>query len=97
MWFRKLASALDIPNSTTLPIYEDNEACLAIGSGNKWSQKLKHMDIKYFCVRSDVHDKRLELMPIASEDNTADAFTKGLKEQPFRKHRDAMGVFPPRA
>lgn len=92
LWLRKLSKGLEIPGMQTLKIYEDNESCLNIANGSKWSDLTKHIDIKYFAVRDDVIYKRIKVASVASANNTADLFTKPLGRIKFERFRQQMGV-----
>jgi hypothetical protein len=39
-----------------------------------------------------VSEERIEVVPVASKDNVADAFTKALERNNFTKFREMMGV-----
>ena len=76
----------------TIPIHEDNEACYHIAKGSQWSAASKHMDVMYKAICSDIEDKRVDLLPVASADNLADMFTKPLKAVLFARMRTQLGV-----
>ena len=92
LWYRKMAEALRLSTSKTITIFEDNAAASAIANGSKWSAKTKHVATRYFAVRDDVLEKRIEVLPVDTADNIADFFTKPLTRVNFEKFRDMMGV-----
>jgi hypothetical protein len=92
LWYRKMAKALRLSNCETITIYEDNAAASAIANGSKWSAKTKHVATRFFAVRDDVLEKRIEVLPVDTADNVADFFTKPLPRVKFEKFRDLMGV-----
>ena len=92
LWLRKLGQPLSISGSDSVPISEDNESCLAIASGSKWSHATKHLDVKYHALRYDVEQKKVQLAPVRSADNLADFFTKPLGRVKFEQFRAQMGV-----
>jgi hypothetical protein len=92
LWYRKLAKALRLDGSKTITIFEDNAAAAAIANGSKWSAKTKHVAVRYFAVRDDVLEKRIEVLPVDTADNIADFFTKPLERVKFEKFRELMGV-----
>ena len=47
---------------------------------------------KYHLIREIVHRGDVALSQIASEDNLADPFTKGLSQKVFDQHVEGMGV-----
>ena len=94
LWLRKLGPPLGIPGSERPRIHEDNESCLAIAKGSRWSHASKHMDVKFHAVRYDVLSNKVELVGVRSEDNLADLFTKPLARVKFEKFRELIGVVP---
>jgi hypothetical protein len=99
LWLRKMCKGLNIDTSPiggapTIIVYEDNEACLNIANGSRWSQETKHVQVKHFAVREDVRDKRVEVLRVDTAENIADMFTKALGRVKFQKFRKMMGVVP---
>ena len=91
-WLRKMHMALQMPGSSTIPIYEDNEACKNIANGSQWSNETKHVATQYFAVRGDVSAMRVSVHSIASAENPSDFFTKPLKPMLFHKFRKMLGI-----
>ena len=83
LWYRKMAKALRLSGSETVTIFEDNAAAAAIANGSKWSAKTKHVATRFFAVRDDVLEKRIEVLPVDTADNIADFFTKPLARVKF--------------
>ena len=52
----------------------------------------KHTERKYNLIREIVNRGDMAVSQIASEDNLADHFTKGLSQKVFDKHVEGMGV-----
>jgi hypothetical protein len=92
-WLRKLARGLGLGTKPT-KIHEDNSAARAISAKHLRTQRTKHIDVQYFAVCDDVKQKRVEIAPVASEDNVADIFTKGLERTKFEKFRAMLGLRP---
>ena len=63
---------------TSVTLHCDNQGTLALAKNPVHHQRSKHIDICYHFVRSEVQNKFLHLMYIASKDNLADIFTKPL-------------------
>jgi hypothetical protein len=89
---RKMAKALHVSNNETITIFEDNAAASAIANGSKWSAKTKHVATRFFAVRDDVLEKRIEVLPADTTDNVADFFTKPPARVKFEKFLELMGV-----
>lgn len=92
LWLRKLHKGLDIGNGAPIKIHEDNAAAIAISTKNRRTKRTRHIDIKYFAINDDVEKKRIEVAPVASADNIADIFTKGLERQKFLYFREMLGL-----
>ena len=94
-WLRKLEQDFDLNDgSRPTTIHEDNSAAVSISAKNRASsERTKHIDVKYFAVYcKDVEDGRIKVSPIATADNVADIFTKGLERTKFEKFRDGLGL-----
>ena len=52
----------------------------------------KHKERKYHLIREIVHRRDVVVSQIASENNLADPFTKGLSQKVFDQHVEGMGV-----
>jgi hypothetical protein len=73
-----------LPIST---VYEDNNACLKFATAPKMSPRTKHIAVKYHFFREKVEKLEIQVVRIDSEENAADAFTKGLPEVTFQRLR----------
>jgi hypothetical protein len=56
---------------------------------------MKHIDVKFHFVREKVNAKEIILMPISTEEQTADALTKPLPKETLRRHCLQMGLNSP--
>jgi len=65
-------------------VWEDNNSCISLAKGQKFSPRTKHIAIKYHHFRSFVKDKTIEIFPIDTREQTADIFTKPLDEALFK-------------
>lgn len=81
---------IGVDGSKPLRIQEDNQSCIALAKKFIVSRKTKHIRVRYHYVRQQVRDGIIALEYIRSADNTADLFTKALKEDLFMIHRDAL-------
>jgi hypothetical protein len=92
LWITSFLSELELPLNRTIEVFDDNRAAIAIATKPKNHSATKHVDIKLHHVR-DLIDRKLISVPwIPSEQNVADAFTKGLDKVKFEKFRALMGV-----
>jgi hypothetical protein len=47
---RSILGDLDIPQEAATVLYEDNDACTAMGNAQKPTPRTRHIDIKYFSI-----------------------------------------------
>ncbi|HSQ51075.1 MAG TPA: DNA N-6-adenine-methyltransferase, partial [Nitrospiraceae bacterium] len=74
------------------PIYCDNEGAKQIALHPKFHKRTKHIDIKYHKVRERVKLGVIRIESVASSENTADIFTKGLARVAFQYHSAKLVV-----
>ena len=65
-------------------LLSDNQAALTIADEPSQYQKIKHVDVRYHHIRHQLHNGRLFIDYIPSNQNPADALTKALT---LLKHR----------
>ena len=73
-----------IPMST---VYEDNQACLKHAMMPKMSPRTKHIGVPYHFFRSKIIELEIEVVPIGTDNQLADQFTKGLLADKFTRDR----------
>ncbi len=77
-------------------VYEDNDACTAMGNAQKPTPRTRHMDIKYFSLCKWVEHDLMHLERINTKINMADHLTKGFTRALFHRHADfLLGHIPP--
>jgi hypothetical protein len=70
-------------------VYEDNEGAMKLATGPlaKITPQSKHFAVKYHWFREKLDEYMIEILPIRSNLQKADIFTKGLTGQEFRPKR----------
>jgi len=87
---------LGIPQEAATILYEDNDACAAMGNAQKPTTRTRHMDIKYFSICEWVERDLMHLERSDTSINMADHFTKALNRALFHRHVDfLLGHVPP--
>ena len=73
-------------------VFEDNSACeiLANMEPPRSTPRSKHIAIKYHWFREALKPNNIKIVPIATEEQIADIFTKGLKPIKFEKLRKKL-------
>ena len=70
-------------------VFEDNNGCLTLATVPRMTPRTKHIGVKYFWFRSKVlaPDSGIKIVKIATHDQLADIFTKGLTVEIFANLR----------
>jgi hypothetical protein len=91
-WLHNMLSEIGVNVSKPIMMYEGNQSCIAMVTG-EWEQKrLKHMDIRYKFVKHWVENGFMLLKYVNTNDQKADFFTKALPLEKFNKLRDSIGM-----
>jgi hypothetical protein len=72
------------------PLFVDNSACVDLAKHFASCRRAKHIDRRVYFLTDYQAKGDIEIMPIATKDNTADIWTKPLPKLLFLKHRDAI-------
>jgi hypothetical protein len=96
LFVRSILWDLRIPQESATILYEDNDACTAMGNAQKPTPQTQHMDIKYFLLCDWIDRDLMLLEQINTKLNMSDHFTKSLSCTLFHRHADfIMGHIPP--
>jgi hypothetical protein len=92
VWLARLAQNFGF-NFKPMTIMEDNQATIAIvNSDNKFSERTKHIGVKYFYARDQVINNEVVVKYVETDDQFADIFTKPLVGVLFCRHRGNLGL-----
>ena len=75
-----------------LKLYCSNEPAVFCAHNNKSSGDAKHIDIKFYVVKEQVHDQIICLEHVRTNKMLADPLTKSLAPNVFREHLAGMGL-----
>ena len=96
LFVRRILWDLGIPQEAATVLYEDNDACTAMGNAQKPTPRTRHIDIKYFSICEWIERDLMILERIDTKINMSDHFTKGLSRALFHRHADyLLGHVPP--
>ena len=70
--------------------FEDNSGAVELATVHKYRPRTRYLCTKLFHFKSFVERKEIEILPCATDDQTADIFTKSLSTTPFEKHRKKL-------
>ena len=93
LWLGNFVSGLGIVDNIAKPlkIYCDNVAAVFFSKIDKYSKGAKHMELKYFAVKEEVHKQRVSIEHISTNLMMVD-LTKGLPPKTFNEHVERMGI-----
>ncbi|KAK6149314.1 hypothetical protein DH2020_016839 [Rehmannia glutinosa] len=83
LWISYLASDLQLPISTPIPLWCDNQAALHIVANPVFHERTKHLDIDCHVVRNQFKAGFVSPLKISSQLQVADLFTKSLGKVQF--------------
>ncbi len=90
LFIRSVLWDLNVPQEAATVLYEDNNACTAMGNTQKLTLRTCHMDIKTFPLCKWVDWDLMNMKCIDTSINMADHFTKGLQRALFHRHADFL-------
>ena len=77
---------------SAITLYYDNRGAVVNVKEPMSHKRGKHIERKYHLLREIVHRGDVKVSQIASGDNLADPFAKGLTQRIFDQHVEGMGV-----
>ena len=94
VWLKNFLMNLEVVPTTqsAITLYCDNSRAVANAKEPRSHKRGKHIERKYNHLREIVHRGDVKVSQIASEDNLANLFTKGLTQMIFDQHVEGMGV-----
>lgn len=87
IFIRTLLSEIGIIFSSSIPLFSDNKACIAIAHNPVSHKYTKHIDVRLHFVRELITRGFLQVLYVETKRNVADIFTKPLSKFDFRTHR----------
>ena len=75
-----------------MTLHEDNQGTLAIANDRRFSERTKHVNVRYFFIQDEIANGNFKVIYCPTADMLADIFTKALARVPFEKLRDLLGL-----
>ncbi|CAI7904516.1 unnamed protein product, partial [Closterium sp. NIES-54] len=75
-------------------LYVDNKGMIALCQDHRVEHRTKHIDLRYFLTRELLQRGQLRLAYVATQDSTADVFTKALGFGDHQRFCTALGLVP---
>jgi hypothetical protein len=93
-WLQLLLDDLQLgpPTDSPIPIYNDNNGCIALSKNPVHHDKLKHITMRHHFLCEKVEDGSIDLSHISSASNIADLLTKSLPADTFTRLCELLGV-----
>ena len=78
MWIKNLLNNLQIPYAQPIIIHCDNKSAISLAHDHVCHDMMKHVNIDWFYIQDHLKQGILKTDHVASADQCADIFTKGL-------------------
>lgn len=86
MWLSQLLQDMKIlKQQSPIPMFEDNQGCIAMIKSDKVNQRSKHISIKYHYIKQLYKENKIDVQYCPTECMIADMFTKPLDSTKFKK------------
>jgi len=92
IWHRNLLAGIGFNQCAATTVFEDNQAAIAVCENDVVTRRIKCVGVRLSFLRDQVNDDVVDLVYVASEENTADIFTKALTVVPFEFHAQRLGL-----
>lgn len=77
-WLKELLKDFGIKIDQPIKVKSDNQSCIKLTSNEKFSNRTKHIDVRFHFAKDAIHKKQVELIYVSTENNLADMLTKPL-------------------
>ena len=91
VWIQNIFTELGFPVKPT-QICADNQGDIFIASNPVQERRTKHIDVRFHYVRDLIEQKRIDIVWVPTDENSADMFTKNLGHIKFEKFRGMLGL-----
>lgn len=85
MWLKLLLQELKIRFDSSMEVYCDNKAAIAIAHNPVHHDRTKHVEVDRHFIKEKIEEKIINLMYVPSSDQVADILTKGLLRPVFER------------
>ncbi|KAM7513703.1 hypothetical protein LguiA_003286 [Lonicera macranthoides] len=84
IWLRRLLDELGAPQDSATTLYCDNRSAIQISHNDVFHERTKHIEIDCHFIRQHIRNLYIRLMPVSSDDQPADLFTKAHQPSRFQ-------------
>ncbi|XP_051115788.1 uncharacterized mitochondrial protein AtMg00810-like [Andrographis paniculata] len=90
LWLRRLLTDLGAPQPSSTALHCDSQSAMKMTHNDTFHERTKHIELECHFIRQHVVNGVAHLIPVSSEDQTADIFTKSLLPGRFRLLLDKL-------
>jgi len=94
IWHRNLLGSMGYKQLKATEVNEDNQAAIQVCENDIMTRRIKCVGVRLSFLRDQVNGEVISLIDTASEDNTADIFTKALPVPVFERHEATLMTVP---
>ncbi|KAM6559603.1 hypothetical protein CsatA_028842 [Cannabis sativa] len=91
-WIQYLLKDLHIQQPTSAFIYCDNQSAIHIANNPTFHERTKHIELDCHFIREKIANSTIRLIPVSSNLQLADAFTKPLPSTTLNSHLSKMAI-----
>ena len=91
-WTISLLKQLEFDVKLPIDIFLDSDGAKAIAENPRHNDRTKHIDIQHHYIRERVSDGTLAVLPVDSDDNTADNFPKSFPRNRHEFLTEKLGL-----
>lgn len=92
-WLKRLLNDFGVEINEPVTLFEDNQSCLKFATEEKFSNRSKHIDTKYYSVKDSIDKGIIKCVYCPTDEMVADMMTKPLPRPKIQKFREAAGLF----
>ncbi|PKU87515.1 Retrovirus-related Pol polyprotein from transposon TNT 1-94 [Dendrobium catenatum] len=92
LWLKRLLADFFISHDYPVDLHCDNTSAIALAQNPVYHARTKHIEIDHRFLREHISSGHLRLVPIKTEDQVADIFTKPLSTPRFKFLRDKLTI-----
>ena len=89
-WMKQMLEEKNFQVRTPVIVNIDNQSAMKIAENDVDHSRTKHIDIKNHFIKNEINDKMIELKWVATENQIADIFTKGLGYPTYNKLKNVL-------
>jgi Reverse transcriptase (RNA-dependent DNA polymerase) len=91
-WLKALLTDFSIHISNSIPIFIDSQSCMKMVDNEKFSNRTKHIDVRYHFAKEEIVSGNIELIYEPTATNIADMLTKPLAGTKIKCLRELANI-----